>query len=676
MKFGFQGKLIAVTVVITMLTGLTLTWLNISDFRKAYQAEMVEENTMLANFLEDILKNSEEFENMVDEMIGDRLIAASQAINMIPVESVTNEMLTDLAKKWEIDGGIYLIDSERRIIRSDVEGYIGWQFPRPHPMDVVFDGSQKTYVEGLRKDIKFQILVKNGGMALDTPGYYVQIAINAVTIEEIKERFSEDRLIEKMLKEHPDIAAAMIVDREGMFFAGDKNMNRSEAYSQEFIARAIREQTRQAEYMEHPASGGNCYAVAVPYYKQGEPFGAIVLLSDLTMMKAEIRARILKLMLTTLMISALSIVLGILFIRRAMAPLRSLSADVNRIAQGDLTIRQQEALLAQKDELGVIAGSVGNLSRELSHLINEIKNNADRLEGGSFNLAQIMEETSRAIEENARSMEQLASSTSDQMGEVGKLYRISEDLNGDIEKSRESVRDANDKMQRVDEMSSKGEGIISSLANITKESILKSGSVTEGIRGVEEAVRNMTEFMSRIRSISEQTNLLALNASIEAARAGEAGRGFAVVADEIRKLSEETNRTTEQVEAIITKIASRTDSAVRDIEGIRTISEDQRATLEDTLTIFSEIQSSIEVLIRSMNGVIEANDTIMQSKESILSSVGTLTDISSNLSQTSEQISASTQQQSASIQEINSLTAANKELARELKERISKFRTL
>lgn len=32
MKFGFQGKLIAVTVVITMLTGLTLTWLNISDF--------------------------------------------------------------------------------------------------------------------------------------------------------------------------------------------------------------------------------------------------------------------------------------------------------------------------------------------------------------------------------------------------------------------------------------------------------------------------------------------------------------------------------------------------------------------------------------------------------------------------------------------------------------------
>ncbi len=146
---------------------------------------------------------------------------------------------------------------------------------------------------------------------------------------------------------------------------------------------------------------------------------------------------------------------------------------------------------------------------------------------------------------------------SNQSNETEKVTRSVEMLGKRVDQGQMSIDDANSKVVYVNELSTEGENIVSELASITKESIGRTVAVSSGIDKVEETVKNMRDFMERIRSISEQTNLLALNASIEAARAGEAGRGFAVVADEIRKLAEETNQTTEQVESVIGEISEK-----------------------------------------------------------------------------------------------------------------------
>ena len=50
-----------------------------------------------------------------------------------------------------------------------------------------------------------------------------------------------------------------------------------------------------------------------------------------------------------------------------------------------------------------------------------------------------------------------------------------------------------------------------------------SVGIAQRFDGLAQNIRDITQILARIATISDQTNLLALNAAIEAARAGEAG---------------------------------------------------------------------------------------------------------------------------------------------------------
>ncbi len=674
MKLKFQTKLILTVVFILMASSSWLTWQNIHATRALFQEEMKNEGYALANTVDQKLKTAKEFEGVLDTLMADRILQACEAINALPISSLSNDRLIKLAPRLKVDGGIYVIGPDRKIVYSDVLDYVGWEYPAGHPMDPVFSGSQKTYMEAVRGDQISGELNKYGGMALDTPGYYVQVGIKATTIAENGKKFSPDNLLREV-ESNQDVLYALMLDTTGVATAGTAEML-GQKYEDAVTVAATQKGQPGAAFWEDKEKGTRAYDVQIPYYDGKTLKGSLCIGISLERMDQAMSKNLMKAILVALVTCVIAALIIMAVIRHLVSPLNILSRHLETIAQGDFTGTQSEKILKQPDELGSIARSVETMKQELRTLIDSLKRDIGSVESGADQLSQIMSETSRSIEENARAVEALAISAGRQAQEASGAAQSAVSLGLKVDEGHAGIAQANHQVSEVYELTDAGEKIVTELAAITTQSITQSDAVASGIRHVEETVRNMREFMGHIRSISEQTNLLALNASIEAARAGEAGRGFAVVADEIRKLAEETKQTTESVETIIRQIGDSTASAAKEIQLVSTGTVHQRETLQQTLDIFSKIQGAISSLVASMQGVVAVNDSVGNSKDDILKAIAVLSELADTLSATCEELSASSEEQTAAVQEVNALTDTNRQVAQELADSTRKFKTL
>jgi len=670
----FQTKL---TVTILALIAITSGWLtvqNLNTVESLFTEEMKNSGFSIAVSVDEKLQASKDFEEVLEDLIAERILQASEAIDLLDIESMSNEMLIELAPKLKVDGGIFVIGPDRKIAYSDIVDYVAWEYPAGHAMDVVFSGSQKSYMEEIREDLISGDLNKYGGMKLSTPGYYVQIGVNANTIKELQERHSENVILTEVQK-NKDVIYALMLDTEGVAYAGEPTMV-GQQYTDEVTVKATQNGIEGAAYWEDEAAGTRAYDVQIPYYEKDELKGSICIGISLDRMDKALALNATKSMILTVITCIVAAIIVLLLIRILIKPLKELSSQLMQIAKGDFTVEQNPKILKQKDDMGIIANAVQEMRIELSHLMTNLKSDSGRVEGGADQLSEIMNETARAISENARAVEALAIAATDQALEADKVSDSANALGEKVDQGEVSIEHANTRVISVNDLSSEGEKIITELAAVIKDSITRTYSVSEGMGEVEKTVNNMRDFTEKIRSVSEQTNLLALNASIEAARAGEAGRGFAVVAEEIRKLAEETSETTEQVESIIGEISDKTKIASDDIKAIGSVTTQQQDTLEQTLSIFSRIQDSIEELVQAMDQVVSVNNAVGVSKDTILSAVNVLSDLTSNLSATCEEISASTEEQTASVEEVNALAETNRDVALELAERVTSFKTV
>lgn len=672
MKLKFQTRLILTVSAILLLACGWLTWENFTSTRLMMEEELKSQGFTLAETVDQKLKTAKEFEKVLDKLMADRILQACEAINEIPLSSLSNDRLIALAPRLNVDGGIYVIGPDRKIVYSDVVDYVGWEYPAGHPMDPVFSGAQKTYMEDVRGDMISGELNKYGGMAMSTPGYTIQIGIKATTIADNAKRFHPNVLLQE-LAQNSDVVYALMLDETGTAIAGTESMVGTK-YDDAVTVGATQKGERGAARWVDTETGVAAYDVQIPYYEGDALKGSLCV--GITMKHANEATfdNMMKNLLVT-GITLLVAVLVLLFaIRRMVAPLNKLSGQLAEIAAGDFTVEQDAGILSHQDELGAIARSVQALRKEMNHLIGVLKGEVKAVDSGADQLAHIMSETSRSIEENARAVESLAGSASTQVQATGRVGDSARTLGHQIDESNRNIGAASEKVSAVNTLTHEGERAVRELADVTTASIERSGEVVTAIQDVESTVRDMNAFMGHIRSISEQTNLLALNASIEAARAGEAGRGFAVVAEEIRKLAEETKATTEQVEEIIRKVDRSTAEAAGDIRLVAESAVSQKDSLQGTLDVFFSIKEAIRGLVESMDQVVKANDAVGLRKDEILKAVETLAALAENLSATCQQISAATQEQTAAVEEVNALTDTNRQAAGNLSESVERFK--
>lgn len=672
MKLKFQTKIILTVIAILLVSCSWLAWQNYSTTKEMMEEVLKDQGFALAESVDQKLKISKQFEATLDQLMAERILQACEAIDEIPFETLSNDKLIELAPRLNVDGGIFIIGPDHKIVYSDILDYIGWEYPADHIMKPVFDGTQKSYMEEVRGDMISGELNKYGGMSLNESGYFIQIGIKASTIAENSKRFSPSKLLAE-IEENEDVIYALMLDSQGVVIDGTETMIDTK-YTDEVTIAATQKGEKGARRWVDEKSGIEAYDIQIPYYENDTLKGSICIGISTSHIDIETKRILTKTLITTAFTLSMAILVVLVVLRIMIAPLKKLNEQISEIAQGDFTIEQDTKILQHHDEIGTIAQSISEMRKKLSQLIKSIKNEIYSVEQGADHLAVIMDETSRALEENARAIESLAISAQTQATETDNANSNAQKLGAQINESNNSVSEANKHLQDVDQLTVTGEQTVRELANVTTESINTAESVAAGIQNVELTVKDMTLFMGQIRSISEQTNLLAFNASIEAARAGETGRGFAVVADEIRKLAEETKHTTEQVEEIISKVVSSTATATEDINLVNQSSLHQKEALQDTLDVFSEIRAAVGRLIKSMEDVVQVNSLVTDNKNEITNAIDVLSELAENLSATCQEISASSEEQTAGVEEANALADNNRQSASTLSSMIEKFK--
>jgi methyl-accepting chemotaxis protein len=231
----------------------------------------------------------------------------------------------------------------------------------------------------------------------------------------------------------------------------------------------------------------------------------------------------------------LVMMLTMLIVGRVTKPLRSVTASLTAIAEGnsDVEIDYHERM----DEIGEIARTVAvfknnSLERrklreeqaaatvasieqrkaELRGFVDEFQTSVGGILDKVLNSSGEFERVARQLTETARTTASLSGQS------AGASETASEHVRSAAVASDELSNSIGEITRRVQESN-----------GIAADAVKQAAATDQRINELSEAGARIGDVVKLITSIAEQTNLLALNATIEAARAGDAGRGFAVV---------------------------------------------------------------------------------------------------------------------------------------------------
>lgn len=273
----------------------------------------------------------------------------------------------------------------------------------------------------------------------------------------------------------------------------------------------------------------------------------------------------LKVLISTLLVSAAAFILVMLIIIPLNRTLRNIISSVERYRNFDF---RQELQQQSGDELGEISNAFNQVNHGIREMIGKIteeslliRESFDHI-GQDLNvLTDLNTSAEHSVKEISGIMQHNQTNSDHAVAIVGEAKDAIEVIAERAENGSEMAENIN---ARAVSMKSEAE---TSRMNAREIYTAARDKLTQAIESAGE-VDKINLLLETILEITEQTNLLSLNASIEAARAGEAGKGFSVVAQEIKKLAEQSSSMVESIQAVTVNVGAIVSNLVKDSQSV------------------------------------------------------------------------------------------------------------
>lgn len=361
------------------------------------------------------------------------------------------------------------------------------------------------------------------------------------------------------------------------------------------------------------------------------------------------------------------------FLAKTIAyPMRAISKEMQRVADGDLS--GEPLQVKSRDEIALMSTAFNTMRTSLRSLITNSQDNASTLSASSEELLSSTEEVSHYSVDIADNLGHATATMQQQKASATEIATATNVTASNINEMASETHELAQQAHGTQSLANNGNETIQEATAQMKIIHTSTTEVNDLMQKLAANSQTISQFSATITAITEQTNLLALNASIEAARAGEHGKGFAVVAGEVRKLSEESKGSAEQIAKLTREIETDTAAMKLAVQHGLTNVVDGVNTIEQAGVAFEKIQQAVTFISEKVGNISSVTEGISASSEEVASLAAQAAEATDLTVTKMEEVNDAVQEQVATFATVNEVARSLTGQAEYLQQSIQNFK--